>query len=68
MKTYKRYSVARTAANGQPILRVTVVGGDTLYIVGLKIENGGVDEISLIDGMGYVTANGTVVPLQSPTA
>jgi hypothetical protein len=52
MKAYRTYREARKAAAQHPIVRV----GD-IYIVGAKLENLGLDEISLIDGGGNLVAN-----------
>jgi hypothetical protein len=55
MKTFKRYSAAKKAANGEPILRV----GRGLYIVGITKDEGYLTEIALISGDGSITASVT---------
>ena len=47
MKTYKRYSNAKKAANGAIIMQVRVKG-KTLYILGIE----GLSEVSIMDGEG----------------
>lgn len=53
MQTFKRFSTAKKAAKGQPILVV----GD-IFIVGVTKEEGFLTEISILNGEGSVT--GTV--------
>lgn len=54
MKAYKRYSAARKAANGEPIVAI----GD-LYVVGITKADGYLTEIKLIDGGGRICGNVT---------
>jgi len=53
MKVYKRYSAAKKAANGEPIIRV----GD-VYLVGVTKNAGHCTEIAIMSGEGRIT--GTV--------
>jgi len=55
MKAFKRFSAAKQAANGQPIIRI----GDT-YLVGVTIDGGYMTEISLIAPDGHISGNVTV--------
>jgi hypothetical protein len=55
MKTFKRFSAAKKAAKGEPILKV----GDT-FLVGVKQQDGHYTEITLIAPEGCITGSITV--------
>jgi hypothetical protein len=52
MKAYKRFSAAKTAAQGTPILRVS----NELFIVGINSA----DSVSLISPTGQITGHVTL--------
>lgn len=52
MKTYKRYSAAKKAANGEPIIRV-----GNLFLVGVTVADAYGVSIDLLNGKGQITGS-----------
>lgn len=58
MKTFRKFSTAKAAADGQPIIRISN-GGDHLYVVMDGDDNIGVrlTEVGVISPTGYITGH-----------